>query len=118
MRLRAGHKTQNTSPPHRTCLRRPGVDTNAALSRAAFWRRPEHVAGAQLLVKKLRREIRTVGPDNGPKLFVQRKLRKSRLVLQGLEYFSPQLGFKIDFTFNAIGKFQPDAVIAPVFRFS
>ena len=56
--------------PPRFFVRGFSYRLNAALSRAAFWRRLERVVRAQLLIKELRREIGPIWPDNGFKFLI------------------------------------------------
>ena len=77
-------------------------DARPRLSRTIFWRRPGHIIGAQLLVKEFWREIRTARPDDSVKFSVQHEFRKVNLILEGLEYVSPQFAFKINLAFDSI----------------
>jgi hypothetical protein len=57
------------------------------------------------LVKESCREICTARPGDSVKFAVQDEFRKADLILQGLEYVSPQFAFKINLAFDPICKF-------------
>lgn len=63
-------------------------------------------------VKKLRREIRAVWPNDRVKFWVHAELAKKPRIAQRQKYFAIQLPGKVNFAFHAVGESQAERVVS------